>query len=194
MIEKGKGESEKGKVLRFSFTFTFFLLAFASSCTTSPQPPSPSVPEWDVIPLGVVDTFCMRLKSEGLAEGAPVAVVSTTQPIASMNALAALAGPEPRRANAQEAATALRASQRSIPLTLSGGGCSWIAVDSARAYQRADQMIVELSAPLANPFERGQAGIFVRVSLGGEHGQWYWISLLPRAGGWVVGYIKAISS
>jgi len=175
------------------FTFSFLLLAFALSCATQPDAP-PSFPEWDAIPLGVMDTFCLRLKSEGLAEGAPVAIVRTTQPIASMSSLAALAGPSPRRANAQEAAIALRASQKSIPLTLGGGGCSWIAVDSTRAYQRADQMIVELSAPMSNPFERGQAGLFVRVSLAGEHGQWYWISLLPRAGGWVVGYIQAISN
>lgn len=163
------------------------------SCATKPDAP-PAAPEWDAIPLGVIDTFCLRLKSEGLAEGAPVAVVSTTQPIASMNSLAALAGPTPRRANAQEAAVALQASQKSIPLTLGGGGCSWIAVDSVQAYRRADQMIVELSAPMSNPFERGQAGIFVRVSLAGEHGQWYWISLLPRDGGWVVGYIQTLSN
>jgi len=180
------------KVLRF-FTFSFLLFTFTLSCATQPKGP-PASPEWDAIPLGVIDTFCLRLKSEGLAEGAPVAVVSTTQPIASMSSLAALAGPQPRRANAQEAAAALQASQKSIPLILGGGGCSWIAVDSKRAYQRADQMIVELSAPMANPFERGQAGIFVRVSLGGEHGQWYWISLLPRAGGWVVGYIQTLSN
>lgn len=190
-MPQAKGKRSKVKVLRS--TFTFLLLAFTLSCATQPDAP-PAVPEWDAIPLGVIDTFCQRLKSEGLAEGAPVAIVSTTQPIASMSSIAALAGPEPRRANAQEAAIALRASQKSIPLTLSGGGCTWIAVDSTRAYQRADQMIVEISAPMSNPFERGQAGLFARVSLGGEHGQWYWISLLPRAGGWVVGYIQAISN
>lgn len=190
-MTKLKAKRSKVKVLRF--TFSFLLLTFTLSCATQPNALPAAAPEWDAIPLGVIDAFCLRLKSEGLAEGAPVAVVSTTQPIATMNSLAALAGPMPRRANVQGASAALQASQKTIPLTLGGGGCSWIAVESKRAYQRADQMIVELSAPLPNPFERGQAGIFVRVSLGGEHGQWYWISLLPRSGGWVVGYIQALS-
>jgi hypothetical protein len=53
-------------------------------------------------------------------------------------------------------------------------------------------MVVELSAPAANPFRRPEAGMFVRISLAGEHGQWYWISLLPTAGGWVVGNIEAL--
>lgn len=150
------------------------------------------MPEWSVVPQGIVETFCLRLKAEGVAEEAPVAIVSTTQPIASPAAIASLAGPMPKKVNMQLAADALRASQRAIPLTLTESRCSWIAIDSAKAYRRADQMIVELSAPAANPFRKGQAGIFVRVSLAGEHAQWYWISLLPRAGGWVVGNIEAL--
>ena len=158
----------------------------------SQQPPPPLAPDWNVIPQGILETFCLRLKAEGVAEGAPVAIVSTTQPIASPATIAALAGPAPKKADMQVAAEALRASQRVIPLTLSESRCSWIAIDSAKAYRRPDQMIVELSAPAANPFRKGQAGIFVRVSLAGEHGQWYWISLLPRASGWVVGNIEAL--
>jgi hypothetical protein len=159
-------------------------------CAT--QPPAPQSPDWNTIPQGVLETFCLRLKAEGVAEGAPVAIVSTTQPIASPATIAALAGPAPKKANMQVAADALKSAQRRMPLTLTESRCQWIAIDSAKAYRRADQMIVELSAPAANPFRKGQAGLFVRVSLAGEHGQWYWISLIPRAGGWVVGNIEAL--
>ena len=176
------------KVLRF--TFSFWLLTFAFSCATKPEPLV--APSWDAIPVGVVDTFCLRLKAEGLAEGR-VAVVNVTQPIASVKALAALAGPMPRKLDAARAAEALRGANRAIPLTLRQGECEWVAVDVQNAYKRADQMILEMSAPMANPFEKGQAGIFVRVSLAGEHGSWYWISLIPQGGGWVVGFIRAIS-
>ena len=186
---KVKGKREKVKVLRL--TFTFFLFTFTFGCATQPQPLV--APEWNVVPQGVVDTFCLRLKTEGAAEGQPVAIVSTTQPIASMQAIAALAGPTQKRPKLDEVATALQASQRSIPITLaSGGPCEWIAIDAASAYRRHDQIVVELSAPIPNPLRRGSAGLFVRVSLAGEHGQWYWITLLPRGGGWVVGFIEAL--
>jgi len=175
--------------LRF-FTFSVLLSAFGG-CATKP-PAGPSTPEWAAIPQGVVETLCLRLKAEGVAEGAPVAIVSTTQPIATMSTIAALAGPDPKKANVQVAAEALRDSQRAIPLILVKGGCTWIAIDPANAYRRGDQMVVELSAPAANPFRRAEAGMFVRVSLAGEHGQWYWISLRPVAGGWVVGNIEAL--
>jgi len=156
------------------------------------QPAAPISPEWNAIPQGVIDAFCLRLKAEGVAEGQPVAIVSTTQPFTTMNAIALLAGPTPKRPDMQIATAALYASQRAIPLTLGPGSCSWIAIDSAKAYRRADQMIVEMSAPAPNPFRRKEAGLFVRMSLAGEHGQWYWITLLPRDEAWVVGGIEAL--
>lgn len=171
--------------------FGSLVAALFLSCASAP-PATSVVPEWSAIPPGIMETFCLRLKAEGVAEGAPVAIVSTTQPIASMSVIGALAGPTPKRASVQVATEALAQSQRAMPLTLTEGRCSWIAVESAKAYQRADQMIVEMSAPAANPFRRGEAGVFIRVSLAGEHGQWYWLSLLQRADGWVVGNIEAL--
>jgi len=194
---RARRAERRGQKISAKLALSLLLCALPSAlcalgCASAPSGPLPS-PEWELIPQGVIDTFCMRLKAEGVAEGVPVTIVSTTQPIASMQTIGALAGPMPRKANVQQATEALRASQRSLPLTLGPGPCHWIAVDAARAYRQSDQMLVEMSAPLANPFERGQAGMFVRMSLAGEHGQFYWITLLPRAGGWVVGYIEALS-
>jgi len=173
-------------------TFYFLLSAFCFSCATQP-PQAPISPEWSAVPQGVIETFCLRLKAEGVAEGAPVAIVSTTQPIATMGTIGALAGPtQPRKVNMDLVAAALHASQQTIPLTLGPGRCSWIAIDSAKAYRRTDQMIVEMSAPAPNPFRRNEAGLFARMSLAGEHGQWYWVSLVPRGGAWVVGNIEAL--
>ncbi|PYQ28797.1 MAG: hypothetical protein DMF56_14050 [Acidobacteria bacterium] len=182
-----------GRWRKLGLVYLFCLLPSAIchlSCASKPQ--TPVAPEWTAIPQGVVEAFCLRLKAEGVAEGQPVAIVSTTQPFTTMNAIALLAGPTPKRPNMEIATAALYASQRAIPLTLGPGGCTWIAIDSAKAYRRADQMIVEMSAPAPNPFRLKEAGLFARMSLAGEHGQWYWISLLQHEGAWVVGGIEAL--
>lgn len=168
-------------------------LLSATLITCASQPKPLIAPEWDAIPQGVMDTFCMRLQAEGVAAGAPVTVVNVTQPIASMRTLAALAGPRAKKVNPEQAAEALQRAQRTIPLTLAQSVCTWVAIDAAAAHRRADQMVVEMSAPVANPFTPGTAGVFVRVSLAGEHASWYWISLVPRGGGWTIGYIHALA-
>jgi hypothetical protein len=53
-------------------------------------------------------------------------------------------------------------------------------------------MIVELSSPLHNPFEWRNVGIFARVSLGGHHASWYWISIAPYGNGWAVARITPL--
>lgn len=166
------------------------LVLLLTACASQPKPLR--APEWDVIPQGVMDTFCLRLQAEGVAAGAPVTVVNVTQPIASMRVLAALAGPRPKKVTPERAAEALQGAQKTIPLTLAQSACTWIAIDAAAAHKRADQMVVEMSAPVANPFTPGTAGVFVRVSLAGEHPSWYWISLIPTTGGWTIGYIHAL--
>jgi len=140
-----------------------------------------------------MDTFCLRLRAEALASG-PVTVVNTTQNFANTRALAALAGPMPRKFDPARAQEALRGAQRTIPIMLHQGECEWIAVDAANAYRRADQMVVELSSPMANPFLKNQAGLFVRVSLAGEHPALYWVSLLPQGSGWAVGFIQPLAN
>ncbi|HEV3484836.1 MAG TPA: hypothetical protein VG106_05470 [Vicinamibacterales bacterium] len=167
------------------------VLLFTISCASSPPPLV--APEWNAIPLGVVDALCLRLKAEGLASGARVTVVNTTQPIATARTIAALSGPAPRKVSGEQVTTALRGAQKTIPLTLGGGACAWRAIDAAAIGKHVDEMVVEMSAPLANPFHPGAAGVFVRVSLGGEHASWYWVSLIPQQGGWSVGFIQALS-
>ena len=45
-------------------------------------------------------------------------------------------------------------------------------------------MIVAFSSPFANPFVKGQLGVFARVSLGDESATWYWIPIGQRNGAW----------
>ena len=195
MIRGQRAERRAQKRVRAWFVIFFCALPSALcalSCTTTT--PTPLVaPEWDAIPAGLLETFCTRLRAEGIAVG-PIAVVNTTQPFASMRTLGALAGPMSHRVDAARAAEALRGAQRTIPVTLKQGECEWIAVDAQNAYRRTDQMVVELSAPMANPFVSHQAGIFARVSLAGEHPALYWIALGQTGGGWAIGFIQPLSN
>ena len=70
--------------------------------------------------------------------------------------------------------------------------CTWKPIDALDPNREFDTMVVELSAPVANPAHRA-AGIVARVTLGGTHPSWYWIELNPRPSAWAVGRIFPLS-
>jgi hypothetical protein len=165
------------------------LIAFlfvASTVSASQRPPQ--VPEWDIIPAGVVDAICTRLKMDAVATGRTT-IVRVTQPLITPASVASLAGPKQKRKKATATFT-----NRAIPISLEGEVCDWQPIDATEIASRHDEMIVELSAPLANPFSRGEAGMFARVSLGGVHPSWYWVSLVPTGEGWVVRFVFVLST
>jgi hypothetical protein len=167
---------------------------FLAACASQPhaaQPPMPLAP--DAIPEAVVQALCQRLQAEGIASGAPVAIVRTTQPIVSTPALVALSSIVKRRpADPARANAAIEQSQRKLPVPLTGD-CEWVPRDRMDPVRDFDRMIVELSAPVPNPFSANEAGVFARVSLGGQHPSWYWVALLPRGGVWVVRSIDTLA-
>lgn len=159
----------------------------ALSCASS-EPVPAAVPEWDAIPAGIPAALCVRLQMDGIGmTGAEVSIVKVTQPLATPQALAHLGKPRRNRV--------VTIVHRALPVvTISGGagGCTWKPVDAIDPNRQFDRMVVELSAPVANPAKLG-AGIVARVSLGGTHPNWYWIDLIPRSGGgWAVGRIFPI--
>ena len=155
------------------------------ACNTT-EPSMLTIPDWDAIPAGVTHAFCQRLQLDGIGTiGAEVAIVKITQPLASPQALAQV-GPPMRPVSIVH---------RALPIgTVSGGvgGCSWKPIDALDPSRQFDSMVVELSAPVANPAKPG-AGMVGRVSLGGTHPNWYWLELTPRRGGWSVGRIIPLS-
>lgn len=166
-------------------------LLLLTSCASTPPKPV-ATPAWDSVPGTVLDALCQRLLDDGVgSSGAPVGVVRTTQPIATPQAVAALGAMTTRggKASGERVAEALRAGQRTIPVQLGGPACSWRAVKALDATRHADAMIVEISAPIVNPFGRGEPGLIVRVSLGGTHPAWYWIPLAQYRGGWAIGRV-----
>lgn len=163
-------------------TAVLTLLLF-TACASAPEPTGPFAPEWDVIPAGVAEALCLRLKMDAIATGA-VTVVRTTQPLATPLSVGALGNLARKRGKPVNAPIVNRA----IPITLTAGGaCTWTAIDVSAMKQHQDEMLLELSAPVPNPYAAGEAGLFARVSLAGEHASWYWLPLLPRGNGWSAG-------
>jgi hypothetical protein len=169
-----------------------FVIVLLTACATKPKPQLPHAPEWDAIPAGVLGALCQRLQMDTVASGAPLTIIRTTQPLATERSLMALGEAAGTRPNKTRLAEALPAGQRSLPLNIpamTSGACIWNAADSVNPRMQSDRMVVELSAPLPNPFVRNAAGMFARVSLGGENPAWYWIGLVPRGTGWTMGPI-----
>lgn len=164
------------------------LLLF-TACASTPEYTGPLAPEWEMIPPGVADALCLRLKMDAIATGA-LTVVNTTRPLVTPVTIGALANITRKRGKPSDAPIANRA----IPIALTGsGGCTWTAIDASAIEKHQDEMLLELSAPVANPFAAGEAGLFARVSLGGEHPSWYWLPLLPGGGGWSAGLALPLS-
>ena len=171
---------------------TRLLIAFVSllivSCASAPAPAVPSAPDWDEVPLEVVEALCSRLKMDAIATGR-LTIVSVTQPLATARSLAAVRAATPGKL--EPSGGTARVEHRAIPMTLAGSSCQWRPVAS-RAAAGADEMVVELSAPLANPYLAREAGLFVRVGLGNQHESWYWISLMTNGRIWGVRFVSVL--
>ena len=162
------------------------LSGFLAACATAP-PPEP--PRWDAVPPGVVEALCRRLQSDALATGT-LAIVRVTQPLATPENVAALEGAidDGRTLRAEPP----RVVNRAIPVSVGQGSCAWRPIDVRDAAGQDDQMIVEVSSPLMNPYNPREAGLFARASLGNEHPSWYWIALAPADEGWRIRTVSVL--
>lgn len=156
------------------------LFALTSISCASKPPFVPQVPAWDAVPAEVIATLCDRLKNDAIATGA-LSIVRVTQPIASPDALTAVGAVTTGRHKVSKEPIPL--VHKAIPLTLAGSSCQWKPVESRRGLP-SDEVVVELSAPLVNPYVITEAGLFARVTLGAEHETWYWIPLITNGHSW----------
>ncbi len=154
-----------------------------TACATSRTPLAP--PAWDVVPAGITDALCQRLQSDRFADA--LVMVKVTQPIVTSRSLAALFPMQRRPLEITPPPT------RAIPVDLAGASCRWKSIDAAQRDRYADSVVVDLSAPLLNPADEREAGLFARVTIGGAH-EWYWIALRPQDGAWMLGGITPISN
>jgi hypothetical protein len=162
------------------------LLILLTACASGKAPLA--APDWDTVPEGVVTALCRRLQMDALATG-NTAIVRVTQPLATPESLAALAGTTAAPGSKRQATGV---TNRAIPITLGRGSCAWQPIDVRQAAAITDAMVVELSAPLLHPYNKNEAGLLARVSLAEQHPSWYWISMVPRKGEWAVRYVSVL--
>jgi hypothetical protein len=172
------------KAVAGSWLFVLFL----AGCQSAPPPPV-SAPLWDVIPPGVTDLLCARLQMDALATDTVLAV-RITQPLVTAESIAALrASVDSPKAVRHPVMPQL--VNRAIPIAF-GPRCAWKPLD-VFANRPADEMLVEFSAPIANPVIPSEAGIFARVTLGGQNASWYWIALVSRGDQWAARWVYVLS-
>src|SRR5688500_9538653 len=119
------------------------LLILGGCASTSKAPPL-TAPAWEAIPAGVLDALCTRLKMDAIATGAPLALVSTTRPLATSEAIAALGRTGRGRSSADRVATAMADASRTLPVLSAGSSCAWRPVSPSEIPQTRDEMLVEL--------------------------------------------------
>lgn len=161
-------------------------LLLIAACKSAPPPP----PTFTSVPRGALDAMCLRLKDEGISS--ELRVVRNSQPLispASLQALgeAAFARIAPNT-DALQAAAAL-----SIPIEVRPDSCARRTIDVIDPMRDSDAMILEFSAPFANPFSKKQLGVLARLTVGGESPTWYWIPLVQQKDRWIAGQPSTLS-
>lgn len=159
------------------------LFVMLTACASAPPV---AAPDWNEVPPHIAEALCRRLRMDALATGR-VTVVAITQPLVTPESVHALA----RIGRRRRPAAVEPPMNRAIPVRTEGGSCSWKTL-GALDRRPSDEMIVELSAPIANPWIDREAGVFAKASLGTEDASWYWIALVPAGKSWAVRFVSVL--
>jgi hypothetical protein len=162
------------------------LVAVLFGCASSAPPVQP--PAWTQVPSVVLDALCSTLQNEGLSPD-NILIVRTTQPLVSGASLRSVGHAYGKDAEVGTLAQAINAAASPIPLAVTEARCAWKPVAKLDPLSHVDRMVVEISAPILNPFVRSEAGLMARMSIGGHDSQWYWIPLGHRTGEWAIGIV-----
>ncbi len=173
------------------------VLALLTGCASSSTPqkvysPAPAFDTWTSVPAFVVDAVCGKLQSEGL--GGKVDIVATTEPIITRESLFGLAAAaeSKTRENPSQVLAVTEAGKARLPLTIEAAGCELHKISTVRD-ARGDDMVLQISPPFVNPYERKSAGLFARLSLAGQSSQWYWVPFGQHEGKWFAGTPLALA-
>ncbi|HYM60920.1 MAG TPA: hypothetical protein VEZ11_08505 [Thermoanaerobaculia bacterium] len=166
------------------------LLLLAACASSTPAPLK--TPEWTDVPRTVLDAFCLRTVNEGISRETAIHVYKVTRPLVTGASIAALHDlyPDRRKPDMESLTLAQEQSARApLPVVIPAEGCKWRPIERYEGPRDHDAELLELSAPIVNPFSRGEAGLFARLSIGNQAPSWYWIPLGNHNERWMVGRI-----
>jgi hypothetical protein len=159
-----------------------------SGCSQAPKVPF-TAPAWTEVPSSVSEAMCSRLRNEAVSPESTIVLVRSTQPLVSASSIRSLGHAYSAETNGAAPAAAISPTLQTLPIGTIAGSCSWQLMDRLDPKATVDTMVLQLSSPFVNPFNRHEAGMLARFSIGGQAPQWYWIPLGERKGQWAIGYI-----
>ncbi len=143
----------------------------------------------------VLEGVCAWLLEEGLESDQRIAIPRRTVGIIEIFALHVLSAGEVLTAEDafvdHDLSAKLRETLDPIPVvpSKSRSSCSWRLENNIQRARERNELALELSSPLRNPYATDPAyelGIFARLSVGTLGGSWYWIVLEAVRGEWRV--------
>ena len=164
-------------------------LLLALGCASA-QPTHP--PQWTELPPLVLDAFCASLRLEAMGKDTPIVVVRLTEPLITTNSMRALGDAYFKGGVPAQYARSLNEVLHPMPVSVPTGNCAWQPVDRFDTQRHGDAWILQLSDAFVNPYARGEAGLFGRLTVGGHDPQWYWLPLAEQKGVWAAGRVAAL--
>lgn len=157
------------------------VILLALGCA-SLKPVQTTAPDLKSVPSIAIEAACTKLRNEGVT-GESAMVVKRTEPSLITGAsLRSVAHSYNKDLDASALAATIGSMVQATPIDFRATSCKWQTIEKLDPVAQAQMAVVEFSPPFINPFTKGEAGVLVRMSVGGHDSQWYWIPLGERQG------------
>jgi len=175
---------------------TVAAVALSLSCRTAPAVIEREPFTWSSIPSGVLDVLCASsIRNEGIGRQTTINVVPRSQSLVSTASLVGLrrayfVKPGKGLANTPQIAQSIAGGLTSIPIEVPAAGrsCNWATLEHFDRARDNDKMILQISAPFANPYSKTEWGAFARLTVGGEAATWFWVPMRTKDGVVAIGH------
>ncbi len=168
---------------------SIILLLITSCATTGERSRSP-----DRLAGIMLESICAALNAEdGMTSHRNITVPHETVPLYEIAALHVLSSPRALTIDEfnydDELSENLRETFEPVPIVPpeAPSECSWNITDSIRRARIRNNLVLELSSPVRNPYAASPSrnlGVFARVTVGILGGSWYWIVLEKKDDRW----------
>ena len=179
---------------------TVAAVALCLSCRSAPAIAEREPVTWSRVPSSVLDALCASsIRNEGIGRQTTINVVPRSQSLVTAASLvslrrAYLVKPGKGLESTPQLAQSIAGELTSIPVEIptAGRSCNWATLERFDRARDNDKMILQVSAPFANPYAKSQWGAFARLTVGGEAAAWFWVPMMTRGGAIALGHVMAL--